>query len=51
MHQPNVKSSEKVIYKMILDNSEEYLLESNVTIVFMEKVEVLLVLMVLFSAY
>ena len=30
---------------MMLDNSEELLLDSDVTIVFMEKVEVLLVLM------
>ena len=30
---------------MMLDNSKEHLLDSDVTIVFMEKVEVLLVLM------
>ena len=39
-------SRDEVKFKMILENNEEPVLDSDVTIIFMEKMEVLLVLMV-----
>jgi hypothetical protein len=40
------KSEEQVILKMILENMEEHVRDPDVRIVFMEKMEMLLVLMV-----
>jgi hypothetical protein len=40
------KGKEKVTIRMILENTEEPVFDSDVSIIFMEKIDVLLVLMV-----